>query len=61
MKGKKDDSAIKAMKRAEREIELDRNGRAHPWVAKDVAHRNKRKYRRADNKKEQLQSAQYML
>ena len=34
---------IKALKRAEREIQFERNGYAHPWVATTIAHKNRAK------------------
>lgn len=42
----------KAFRKAEREIELQRNGYSHPWICKDKAHKNKKKYDRKENKKE---------
>lgn len=42
---------IKALKRAEREIQFERNGYAHPWVATTVAHKNKKCYDRKKDRK----------
>lgn len=49
---KKDNSVIKAFRKANREIELERNGYAHPWVTKTVVWKNKKKYDRKQNKKD---------
>lgn len=50
-KKKQQDLIIKAFKKANREIEMDRNGGGH-WVAKNRPHKNKKKYDRNVNKKE---------
>lgn len=44
-----DDDAIKAFKKANREIEMERNG--DRWIAIDRPHRNKKKYFRKDKHK----------
>ena len=44
-----DDDAIKAFKKANREIEMERNGGR--WIAIDRPHRNKKKYFRKDKHK----------
>ena len=52
MKTKKkniDDSVIKAMKKANRELQFERNGGGQ-WVAVNRPHKNKKKY---DRKKDQ--------
>lgn len=42
---------IKALHRAERELQFERNGYAHPWVAMTVAHKNKKAYNRKRDRK----------
>lgn len=51
---KKDNSVIKAFRKVNREIELERNGYAHPWVTKTVVWKNKKKYDRKQNKKDTI-------
>lgn len=53
MKTKKkniDDSVIKAMKKANRELQFERNGGGQ-WVAVNRPHKNKKKYDRKRDKK----------
>ena len=33
---------VKALRRAERELQLERNGYDHPWVAMTIAYKNKK-------------------
>lgn len=42
---------IKALHRAERELQFERNGYDHPWVAMTVAHKNKKAYNRKRDRK----------
>ena len=42
---------IKALHHAEREIQLERNGYAHPWVATTVTHKCKKCYDRKRDRK----------
>lgn len=42
---------IKALRRAEREIQFERNGNYHPWVAQTVVYKNKKKYDRKRDRK----------
>lgn len=42
---------IKALKRAERELQLERNGYAHPWVATTIVHKCKKHYNRKRERK----------
>ena len=42
---------IKALHRAERELQFERNGYDHPWVAMTVAHKNKKAYDRKRDRK----------
>lgn len=42
---------IKALKRAERELQFERNGYDHPWVATTVAHKCKKRYNRKIDRK----------
>jgi hypothetical protein len=48
-KNKKENIAIKAMKKANREIELERNGGR--WIAINRPHKNLKKYDRKRDKK----------
>ena len=45
-----DDSVIKAMKKANRELQFERNGGGQ-WVAVNRPHKNKKKYDRKRDKK----------
>lgn len=42
---------IKALKHAERELQFERNGRDHPWVATTIAHKCKKHYNRKKDRK----------
>lgn len=42
---------IKALHRAERELQFERNGYDHPWVAMTVAYKNKKAYNRKRDRK----------
>ena len=42
---------IKALKRAERELQFERNGYDHPWVVTTVAHKCKKRYNRKRDRK----------
>lgn len=42
---------IKALHRTERELQFERNGYDHPWVAMTVAHKNKKSYNRKRDRK----------
>lgn len=33
---------VKALRRAERELQLERNGYGHPWVAMTITYKNKK-------------------
>lgn len=46
-----EDDVIKALKRAERELQLERNGYAHPWVATTIVHKCKKHYNRKRERK----------
>ena len=37
---------VKALRRAERELQLERNGYDHPWVAMTIAYKNKKDKKR---------------
>lgn len=45
------DDVIKALRRAERDLQFERNGYDHPWVAIDIIHKNKKKYSRRRDRK----------
>lgn len=47
----KNDDVIKALHRAEREIQFERNGYGHPWIAIDRPHKNKKQYDRKRDRK----------
>ena len=50
-KNKQLNDVVKALRRAERELQLERNGYDHPWVAMTITHKNKKAYdRRRDRK-----------
>ena len=50
-KNKQLNDVVKALRRAERELQLERNGYGHPWVAMTITHKNKKAYdRRRDRK-----------
>lgn len=42
---------VKALRRAERELQLERNGYDHPWVAMTIIHKNKKAYNRKRDRK----------
>lgn len=42
---------VKALRRAERELQLERNGYDHPWVAMTITHKNKKAYDRKRDRK----------
>lgn len=42
---------IKALNRAERELQFERNGYDHPWVATTIAHKCKKHYDRKKDRK----------
>ena len=42
---------VKALRRAERELQLERNGYDHPWVAMTLTHKNKKAYNRKRDRK----------
>ena len=42
---------VKALRRAERELQLERNGYDHPWVAMTITHKNKKAYNRKRDRK----------
>ena len=46
-----ENDVIKALKRAERELQFERNGYDHPWVATTVAHKCKKRYNRKRDRK----------
>lgn len=51
-KKKKDcNDVVKALRRAERELQFERNGYDHPWVAMNVIHKNKKAYNRKRDRK----------
>jgi hypothetical protein len=50
MKKNKKNDVILAFKKANRDIEMERNG--YRWIAIDRPHKNKKKYNRKNNKKE---------
>lgn len=45
-KKKKDNDVIKALHRAERELQFVRNGYDHPWIAVNRVFKNKKAYNR---------------
>lgn len=45
------DNVIKALHRADRELQFERNGYDHPWVAVTVAHKSKKTYNRKRDRK----------
>lgn len=51
MAKKKKNDVIKALHRADRELQFERNGYDHPWVAVTVAHKNKKRYDRKRDRK----------
>ena len=42
---------VKALRRAERELQLERNGYDHPWVAMTITYKNKKAYDRKRDRK----------
>lgn len=48
---KESHDVIKALRRAERELQFERNGYDHPWVAMNVAYKNKKRYNRKRDRK----------
>ena len=42
---------VKALRRAERELQLERNGYDHPWIAMTITHKNKKAYDRKRDRK----------
>lgn len=50
-KAKKKNDVVKALRRAEREMQLERNGYAHPWVAQCIKHKSKKDYNRKRDRK----------
>lgn len=50
-KKKCNDDVIKALHRADRELQFERNGYDHPWVAVTVAHKSKKTYNRKRDRK----------
>lgn len=41
-KNKPTNDVVKALRRAERELQLERNGYDHPWVEMTITHKNKK-------------------
>lgn len=50
-KKKKENNVIKALHRAERELQFIRNGYDHPWVAVNRVFKNKKAYNRKRDRK----------
>lgn len=50
-KNKKCNDVVKALRRAERELQFERNGYDHPWVAMNVIHKSKKAYNRRRDRK----------
>lgn len=50
-KNKKCNDVVKALRRAERELQFERNGYDHPLVATNVIHKNKKAYNRKRDRK----------
>lgn len=50
-KNKKNDDVVKALRRAERELQFERNGYDHPWVAVTITHKCKKCYDRKRDRK----------
>lgn len=50
-KKKKINDVVKALHRAERELQFERNGYDHPWVAITVVHKSKKHYDRKRDRK----------
>lgn len=50
-KKKKTNEVVKALHRAERDLQFERNGYDHPWVSITVAHKNKKHYNRKRDRK----------
>ena len=42
---------VKALRRAERELQFERNGYDHPWIVTNVIHKNKKAYNRKRDRK----------
>ena len=42
---------VKALRRAERELQFERNGYDHPWIATNVIHKSKKAYNRKRDRK----------
>lgn len=50
-KNKNYNDVVKALRRAERELQFERNGYDHPWVAMNVIHKSKKAYNRRRDRK----------
>lgn len=50
-KKKNSNDVIKALHRADRELQFEKNGYDHPWVAVTVAHKSKKTYNRKRDRK----------
>lgn len=50
-KKKNVNDVIKALHRAERELQFERNGYDHPWVAVNIVYKDKKAYNRKRDRK----------
>lgn len=50
-KKKECNDVVKALRRAERELQFERNGYDHPWVAMNVTYKSKKSYNRKRDRK----------
>lgn len=50
-KNKQANDVVKALRRAERELQLERNGYDHPWIVMTIIHKNKKAYDRKRDRK----------
>lgn len=50
-KKKECNDVVKALRRAERELQFERNGYAHPWAANTMIHKSKKSYNRKRDRK----------
>lgn len=48
---KKSNDVVKALRRAERELQFERNGYDHPWISIDRPHKSKKQYDRKRERK----------
>lgn len=46
-----ENDVIKALRRANRDLQFERNGYDHPWVAMTITHKSKKTYNRKRDRK----------